>query len=128
MPPPHTTQRVAIVRAVAEDHALRCHLGHLGVEVQLHTLAREDLEGIVVCTLGEGAEQLVSDVDEVHARLLHRKVAVLDRHRPVDHVGQRARCLHPRRATPDDHEVQRSSLHQRGVAVGGLEHAEDARP
>ena len=45
---------------------------------------------VVVRALRERSQQRVAEVDDVHARRRDREVAVLDRHRPVDHVGERA--------------------------------------
>ena len=55
------------------------------------------------------------------------QVAVLDGHRLLDHVGERAGGLDAGRAAPDNDEVERAAVDQRGVAVGVLEHGDDAR-
>ena len=48
-------------------------------------------------------------------------------HRVVDQVGERAGELDAGRPAADDDEVERALRDQRRVAVGVLEHAEDAR-
>ena len=55
------------------------------------------------------------------------EVVVLDRHRLVDEVGERPGELGAGRAGADDDEVECAAVDQRRVAIGVLEHGEDAR-
>ena len=121
---PHHAPRLDL-RAVPELHVPGRDFGDLGVEVQLTPRAREDALGILVRLGRERAEQVVAQVHQVDSRRFDLEMVVLGGHRPRDHVRQRARGLDARRAAAHDDEVERPALDQRGVTVGGLEHAED---
>ena len=56
-----------------------------------------------------------------------RQIVILGRQHVADHLRERARDLDAGRAAAHDDEVQRAFLDQSGVAIGLLEHPEDAR-
>ena len=98
----------------------------LGVEVQLHPLAREARARHTRALFGENGPSRWCPRSTRWIRAARDlEVVVFGGHRPRDHVRQRARRLDARRAAADDDEVERAALDQRGVAVGGLEHGED---
>ena len=102
-------------------------VGHGDTEVHADALAAQDLGDVVVRLVRERAEQGVAEVDDVDLRGRHGEVTELRGQRVVDHVRERAGELDARRPTADDDEVQRALVDQGGVAIGGLEHAEDLR-
>ena len=128
MPPPHTTQRVSISCRRPSVTCPGATSVDLGVEVQLHPLRASTLRGIVVRALARTAPSSVWPRSTRCTRAASTaRSRYSTRHRPRDHVGQRAGRLDAGRAAADDDEVERPAVDQRGVAVGGLEHAEDPR-
>ena len=102
-------------------------LGDGDAEVQPHALAAQHLGGVVVRAVGERAEQRVAEVDQMDLRRGDGKIVVLDGHRLGDEVGERAGELDAGRSAADDDERQRALVDAARIAVGRLEHLEDAR-
>ena len=129
MPPPQTTQRVRIVVPSASVDVPGRDLGHRDARGAARTPLRpQHLRDVVVRLVGERAEQRVAEVDDVHLR------APTPRGRGTRRSSSRGSGRPARRPVstpvgppPTTTKFSAPSLEQRRVAVGVLEHAEDAR-
>ena len=90
MPPPHTTHRVGISVPSPSVTCPGATSVTLVSRCSSTPLRRRTFVDVVVRALRERPQQRVAEVDDVHPRRRDREVAVLDGHRPVDHVGERA--------------------------------------
>ena len=93
-------------------------------ESKLDAAFLENLAGVLVRPVRKPVQDHVSKIDDLHGRPIHGQVAVLIGHRFVDQVRHRPGELRPRRAGTNDHEIERSLVEQRRVAIGILEHGE----
>ena len=99
MPPPQTTQRVLIVVPSASVDVAGADLRDRRSPRCIRTPLRvEHLGDVVVRLVGERRQQRVAEVDDVHLRRADGEVVVLDGHRLVDQVGERAGHLDAGRA------------------------------